>query len=94
MKRRLVYIALISMFCPAACLAWERGSVTWGAKVTTPQIAAVSLAVYPDYLWLVQLEPGVGGGKLNVGLGGNLEHLFGVAIKASMLQTWGWPFGE
>ncbi len=62
-------------------------------KLTTPQLLAGSVTVYPYHLWLVQLEPGLGGGKLNVGLGGNLGYTLGAAVKASVLHTWFMPVG-
>jgi len=73
--------------------AGKQGTVAMGAKLTTPQIVSFSLSFYPYHAWLVQLEPGLGGGKLNIGLGGNYRYTIGAGIKMSLLHTWGSPMG-
>lgn len=90
MTCRSVWILVAVLFCSTTCSAWEQGSFHLGAKVGTPQIAAVSVAYFPLSAWFLQFEPGIGGGKLSLGFGG-VEDKYGLAIKASALQTWGWP---
>ena len=41
----------------------------------------------------MQVEPGLGGGKLNIGLGGNYQYTIGAALKMSLLHTWLLPMG-
>ncbi|MBC8183907.1 hypothetical protein H8E88_22665 [candidate division KSB1 bacterium] len=74
-------------------LAGKKGTVALGAKLSTPQLLSVSASIYPYHLWLVQFEPGIGGGKVNVGIGGNWHYTIGAAVKFSILQTWGFPIG-
>ncbi len=91
MKKSIFLLALFVI--SSASFAGKQGTVAMGAKLTTPQIAAVSFSFYPYHAWLVQVEPGIGGGKLNVGLGGNYEYTIGAALKMSLLQTWLLPMG-
>ncbi len=91
MKKIIVAVAILSMAW--SCFAGKRGTVAWGAKLTTPQIVAVSASFYPYHAWLVQVEPGIGGLKVNVGLGGNYRYTIGAGIKMSLLQTWVAPMG-
>ncbi len=65
-----------------------------GARVSTPQIASVSLTFRPADLWFIQVEPGVGGGKVALGIGGSWDYVFGLALKSSILQTWGKTIGD
>lgn len=65
-----------------------------GARVSTPQIASVSLAYRPTNLWFVQVEPGVGGGKAALGIGGSFGYTFGLGLKSSILHTWGTTWGN
>lgn len=64
-----------------------------GARLSTPQIASVSLTYRPADLWFVQVEPGVGGVKAALGIGGSWDYKFGIALKSSVLYTWGNPIG-
>jgi len=93
--KKISSVLLLILFLGVAstCFAGKKGAVALGAKLTTPQLVSVSATIYPYHLWLVQFEPGIGGGKLNVGLGGNWEYTIGAAVKFSMLQTWGFPIG-
>ena len=92
---KILSVLLIIFFLGTAstCLAGKKGTVAIGAKLTTPQLLSVSASIYPYHLWLVQFEPGIGGGKVNVGLGGNWHYTIGAAVKFSILQTWGFPIG-
>ena len=91
MKKLVIFLAILACSLPA--MAGKQGTVAVGVKVTTPQIVSASLSFYPYHAWLVQVEPGLGGGKLNVGLGGNYRYTIGAAIKMSILQTWLHPMG-
>jgi hypothetical protein len=91
MKTLVIFLAIFASAAPA--MAGKQGTVAMGAKLTTPQIVAASLSFYPYHAWLVQVEPGLGGIKLNVGLGGNYEYTIGAALKMSILQTWLLPMG-
>ncbi|MBN1482759.1 hypothetical protein EH223_12290 [candidate division KSB1 bacterium] len=90
---RLFCIILVIVLATVPSIAGKQGTVAMGAKLTTPQIVSVSASFYPYHAWLVQVEPGLGGGKLNVGLGGNYRYTIGAAIKMSLLQTWLLPMG-
>ena len=65
-----------------------------GARISTPQIASVSLTYRPTELWFVQVEPGVGGGKAGLGIGGSWDYHFGLGLKSSLLYTWGKTWGN
>ena len=65
-----------------------------GARVSTPQIASISLTFRPATLWFLQVEPGVGGGKAALGIGGSMDYTFGLGLKSSLLYTWGNPIGD
>ena len=65
-----------------------------GARLSTPQIASTSLTYRPTNLMFVQVEPGVGGGKAALGIGGSWDYTFGLALKSSLLYTWGNPIGD
>lgn len=65
-----------------------------GAKLSTPLIASLSLSYRPTDLWIIQVEPGIGGGKAALGVGGSWDYFFGIAIKTSLLYTWGNPLGD
>ncbi len=65
-----------------------------GARVSTPQIASISLTFRPATLWFVQVEPGVGGGKAALGIGGSWDYHLGIALKSSLLYTWGKTIGD
>ena len=65
-----------------------------GARLSTPQIASVSLSFKPAELWFIQVEPGVAGAKAALGIGGSWGYMFGIALKSSLLYTWGNPIGD
>lgn len=91
MKKITLFLAII--VCSSTTFAGVQGSSAMGVKLTTPQILSVSFSYYPYHAWLVQVEPGIGGCKFNVGLGGNYEYTIGAGIKMSVLQTWLFPMG-
>lgn len=90
---RAFFFIFLMLVAVVPGMAGKQGTVAMGAKLTTPQIVSVSASFYPYHAWLVQVEPGLGGGKLNVGLGGNYRYTIGAAIKMSLLQTWLVPMG-
>ncbi len=65
-----------------------------GARISTPQIASISLTYRPRSLWFIQAEPGVGGCKAALGLGGSWKYTFGLGLKSSILYTWGKTWGN
>lgn len=81
----------------------------WGIEWNSPQRAAASFGLllgdaHGDgfdlgrNLWLVQVQPGIGGGRVSVGFApfaaGSSGLVFaGVAVKATLLRTWGSPTG-
>lgn len=91
MKKLVLFTAIFLQTLPL--FAGRQGTSAMGIKLTTPQIVSLSLSYYPYHAWLVQFEPGLGGGKLNIGLGGNYEYTIGAALKMSILQTWLFPMG-
>lgn len=82
---------------------------TWGVEGGSPQRAAATFGLLLGdargdgfdlgrNLVLVQAQPGLGGGRLSVGFApfaaGSSGLVFaGVAVKASLLRTWGEPKG-
>lgn len=64
-----------------------------GARVSTPQIASLSLAYRPTDMLFLQVEPGIGGGKAALGVGGSFGYRFGIGLKSSLLYTWGTRWG-
>jgi hypothetical protein len=83
------YFLLLLAAAPALCFPFMIG-----ARVSTPQIASFSLTYRPTDLWFVQVEPGVGGGKAALGIGGSFGYTFGLGLKSSLLYTWGNPWGN
>ena len=85
---------------------------TWGARYSNPQIASASVSIIKSETVqgsfirvyegnFLQLEPGVGGGKVSIGHGavaageeGFYPAFFAIAIKGSYLRTWGSPWGR
>ncbi len=65
-----------------------------GARVSTPQIASLSLAYRPTDMLFLQVEPGIGGGKAALGVGGSFGYRFGIGLKSSLLYTWGTTLGN
>ena len=94
MRKKIAIMTIMITFGIVSSLtAGKKGTFALGAKLTTPQLVSFSIATYPYHLWLIQIEPGIGGGKFNVGLGANWQYKIGAAIKASILKTWGSPTG-
>ena len=94
MKKKIILLMIFMCAWFSTGTAGKKGTIAFGAKLTTPQIVSISATTYPYHLWLVQLEPGIGGGKVNIGLGFNWHYTIGFAVKASILKTWGSPMGE
>lgn len=88
---KLLYAAVLVLILPYSVVAYP---FMVGARLSTPQIASVSLTWRPDSFWLLQVEPGVGGGKAALGLGGSFDYIFGMALKSSLLYTWGKTIGH
>lgn len=89
MKRSLLVILLL--FLPVTAAAYP---FMVGARLSTPQIASISLTFRPATLWFIQAEPGVGGCKAALGIGGSWDYHFGIALKSSVLYTWGKTIGD
>lgn len=86
------FIIFVFVFClPVTALSYP---FMVGAKLSTPQIASLSLSYRPTDLWIVQVEPGIGGCKAALGVGGSWGYMFGIALKSSLLYTWGSPLGD
>jgi hypothetical protein len=68
-----------------------------GAKCTTPQRASLPLgvaAVVNDRALLLEMEPGLAGGKVNIGWGFVLPKSENILfLKGSVLRTWDDPLG-
>jgi hypothetical protein len=98
---------LLALVVAPVALAGPRP--TWGIEGGSPQRAAVTLGLLLGdargdgfdlgrHLVLVQAQPGLGGGRLSLGFApfaaGSSGLVFaGVAVKASLLRTWGQPKG-
>lgn len=87
---RKLLTGLLLLLMPVTSIAYP---FMVGARLSTPQIASISLTYRPADLWFIQLEPGVGGGKAALGIGGSWDYHFGLALKSSILQTWGKTIG-
>lgn len=86
------YLSVIIMFSlPVIAFSYP---FMVGAKLSTPQIASLSLSYRPTNLWIIQIEPGIAGGKAALGVGGSWSYMFGIAMKSSLLYTWGNPLGD
>ncbi len=88
---RSILITVLLLLLPLTALSYP---FMVGARLSTPQIASVSLTYRPADLWFVQVEPGVAGGKAALGIGGSWDYMFGIALKSSLLYTWGNPMGD
>ncbi|MCP4647199.1 MAG: hypothetical protein GY852_05590 [bacterium] len=89
--RRVPVLLVVLLLLPIAVNGYP---FMVGARLSTPQIASISLSYRPADLWFIQLEPGIGGGKAALGIGGSWEYMFGIALKSSLLYTWGNPIGD
>jgi hypothetical protein len=56
-----------------------------------PPSAAQSDKSYLPHGLLLQIEPGIGGGKASLGYAKGLFPFAGAGVKASVLRTWGHP---
>ncbi len=82
---------------------------TWGVEAGSPQRVTATLGLLLGdargdgfelgrRVWLVQVQPGLGGGRISLGFApfaaGSSGLLFaGAAVKATVLRTWGDPAG-
>jgi hypothetical protein len=104
-SRTLFFIVLTAWAGPRPAHAVEALG-TWGVRLSSPQIVSASFGVLIGRIdppsdefhgthlpsgVLLQIEPGVGGGKLSVGVAKGLLPMAGAGIKASLLRTWGHP---
>jgi hypothetical protein len=79
---------------------------TWGVRISTPQIVSASAGVligeidapeppppgtFLPHGLLLQVEPGLAGGKLSAGYASGLLPYAAYGIKLSALRTWGHP---
>ena len=79
---------------------------TWGVRLSTPQIVSASAGVligeidapeppppgtHLPHGMLLQVEPGLAGGKLSVGYAKGLLPYAAGGLKLSALRTWGHP---
>lgn len=77
---------------------------SWSVRLSSPQILSASGGFLigdtegenPDKFHvplglLIQAEPGIGGGKIALGVAKGLPPLGGVALKGVVLRTWGKP---
>ena len=79
---------------------------TWGLRLSTPQIVSASAGVligeidapeppppgtYLPHGLILQVEPGLAGGKLSAGYAKGLLPYAGAGIKLAVLRTWGHP---
>jgi hypothetical protein len=102
----LAGLTVLVLVTSAAVPAEAGAQPTWSVRLSTPQIASASLGLVvgsidpPDpppagshlsHGLLLQIEPGVAGGKLSIGYARGLFPYAGAGIKASLLRTWGRP---
>ena len=100
--RRIVFVCGLFLIAVTPCNG-DAGPrpFEWGAgvKLTTPQWLSGSVVYFiPTGLdWCdvaIQAEPGLAGGKFQVGIGHAIGYwggALGYAVKVSALQTWGDP---
>jgi hypothetical protein len=97
---------LVTLLLPAAG-ARAGARPTWGIEGGSPQRAAVALGLLLGdargdgfdlgrNLFLVQVQPGLGGGRVSLGFApfaaaSSGLTFAGVAVKGSLLRTWGTP---
>ena len=87
----------------AQAAGWEP---TWGVRISSPQIVSASFGVLVGQIerpanagnrshlphgLLIQVEPGLGGGKASLGYAMGLLPYAAGGVKASVLRTWGHP---
>jgi hypothetical protein len=103
--RRLICIATVVLAARSLSAADVIG--TWGVRASTPQLFSISGGVligeidppsdfkgdssHLPHGLLIQIEPGVHGGKLSLGYAKGLPPYAGAGLKLSALRTWGRP---
>ncbi|NCC53013.1 MAG: hypothetical protein EOM20_17620 [Spartobacteria bacterium] len=95
MKKCLVLIAVITSFCIHQVQAADSFSVL---RVSSPMIFSGSLGLrlgedMGQMRPTIQVEAGVGGGRIAVGLDSTGQSGLGYGIKAAILRTWLAPIG-
>ncbi len=58
------------------------------STLSAQQLVSISYTTYPLDLIVLKVEPGITGGKLGVGFGGNWSGYVGASGKVSMLLPW------
>ena len=102
MRRSIALLAATVAILASPVVA--KGSMLfYGVKATTPQRLSGSVAwwlfpadVNSSGFWqgtIIQVEPGLGGGKLQFGIFGEGGHTVLAAAKLSVLRTWRDPIG-
>jgi hypothetical protein len=100
-------LALFLLAAPNIARAGCEG--TWGVSVSYPQVVSASAGLLVGEIeprqpppkgstflpkgLLLQAEPGLGGGKLAVGYAKGLLPYAAGGVKATVLRTWGHPWG-
>ncbi len=108
-RMRVPFICAVLLAAGLTRPASAQARPIWGVEAGSPQRAAASLGLLLGdargdgfdlgrRLWLVQVQPGLGGGRISLGFApfaaGSSGLLFaGVAVKAALLRTWGDPAG-
>ena len=101
----LVVAAGVGLLAPRSSLA-AGVQPTWGVRLGNPQIVSASAGILVGEIdpadpsasgtqlptgLLLQVEPGLGGGKLSAGYATGLLPYAAGGVKASWLRTWGHP---
>ena len=106
-RRLYAFALAASCAVLAPCASQATGiQPTWSVRLSNPQIASASVGVLvgeiesetppasgtqlPSGL-LLQLEPGLGGGKASIGYAKGLLPYAAGGVKLSVLRTWGHP---
>lgn len=101
----LIVAACVGLLAPRPSLA-TGVQPSWGVRVSNPQILSASVGILvgaidpeeppasgthlPSGL-LLQIEPGIGGGKASIGYAKGLLPYAAGGFKVSVLRTWGHP---
>lgn len=97
-------VFLLAALCPAPAQAGCEP--TWGVRFSTPQIVSASAGIligeidapepapkgtFLPHGLLLQVEPGLGGGKVSAGYAKGLLPYAAGGLKLAVLRTWGHP---
>jgi hypothetical protein len=101
----LIAAATVGLLAPRSSLA-TGVQPTWGVRLGNPQIVSASVGILVGEIdpkeppatgtqlptgLLVQIEPGLGGGKASIGYAKGLLPYAAAGVKVSLLRTWGHP---